>query len=117
MKKIMAKRLKELRLSRGMTQEAVGKIIGVQKAAIQKYEKGDVENIKTSSIKKLSEFYGVSPAYILGFAEKTEEEKKLGEILKIFRERPEIEELFNMAKGVTADEVKKAIKIIKTVSG
>ena len=116
MKKVMAKRLKELRLSRGMTQEAVGKIIGVQKAAIQKYEKGDVENIKTSSIKKLSEFYGVSPSYIMGFAEKTKEEKRLDGILRLFRERPEIEELLNIAREATKEDVKKAIKIIKMVS-
>lgn len=116
MKKVMAKRLKELRLSRELTQEAVGKIIGVQKSAIQKYEKGNVENIKTSSIKKLSEFYGVSPLYIMGFSEKTKEEKKLERILMLFKERPEIEELLNIAKELKKEDVKKVIKIIKTVS-
>ena len=48
----MSKILKELRLERGLTQEEVGKIIGVQKAAIQKYEKGDVMNMKRSILKE-----------------------------------------------------------------
>ena len=53
----MGERLKRLRLENNMTQEYVGKVIGVQKAAINKYEKGNVENIKRTSILKLSKLY------------------------------------------------------------
>lgn len=38
--------IKQLRLRRGMSQEELGKKIGVQKAAINKYEKGLVVNLK-----------------------------------------------------------------------
>lgn len=50
-----------------MTQEDLGKIIGVQKAAIQKYEKGTVKNIKRASLIKLAEVLGTTPEYIIGW--------------------------------------------------
>ncbi len=58
--------IKMLRKSRGLTQEELGNIIGVQKSAIAKYEKGRVENLKRASIEKLANYFGVSPSYILG---------------------------------------------------
>ena len=62
----MGKRIKELRLKKGVTQEELGKVIGVQKAAILKYESGLVENMKRSSIKKLAEYFNVKPSYLMG---------------------------------------------------
>ena len=62
--------IRQLRLEKGLTQEELGKVIGVQKSAIRKYESGAVENMKRSSIKKLADFFNVSPAYIMGL-EKT----------------------------------------------
>lgn len=59
--------IKQLRLQKGLTQEELGKVIGVQKFAIRKYESGMVQNIKRSSIKKLADFFGVSPSYLLGY--------------------------------------------------
>ena len=66
MENVMGKRIKELRLKKGITQEELGKIIGVQKSAILKYESGMVENMKRSSIKTLAEFFGVKPSYLMG---------------------------------------------------
>lgn len=54
--------IRELRTERGMTQEELGKIIGVQKAAVQKWENGTVKNLKRGTILKLSEYFGVTPA-------------------------------------------------------
>lgn len=60
-------RIRQLRKERKMTQEELGKVIGVQKAAIQKYEKGTVQNIKRASLIKLAEVLGTTPEYILGW--------------------------------------------------
>ena len=38
-----------------MTQEELGKLVGVQKSAIAKYENGRVVNIKRTTLKKLAE--------------------------------------------------------------
>ncbi len=114
----MGARLKELRTSRGLTQEEVGKVIGVQKAAIQKYEKGDVENIKRSAIEKLSKFYNVSAAYIMCLdEEQTKEQKEISELIEAMKDKPELSMLFNLTKDATAEDMKKAIKIIQTILG
>lgn len=47
--------IKEARLSKGLTQEELGKIVGVQKSAIAKYENGRVVNIKRSTLSKLAQ--------------------------------------------------------------
>lgn len=60
-------RIKQLRKQHKMTQEQLGQIIGVQKAAIQKYEKGTVQNIKRASLIKLAEVLETTPEYILGW--------------------------------------------------
>lgn len=51
--------IKELRLSRGYSQEQLGKLLGVQRAAVQKWECGAVQNLKRETIKKLSDIFGV----------------------------------------------------------
>lgn len=61
----MGERIKQLRKEFGMTQEELGKYIGVKKAAILKYEKGDVQNMKRASIEKLSKLFNVSPSYLM----------------------------------------------------
>ncbi len=58
--------IKELRLQNGMTQEELASKLGLKKSAIAKYENGRVENIKRSTILKMSEIFGCTPAYILG---------------------------------------------------
>lgn len=60
-------RIKQLRKEHKMTQEQLGDVIGVQKAAIQKYEKGTVQNIKRASLIKLAEVLDTTPEYILGW--------------------------------------------------
>lgn len=50
----IGKLIKEARISKGLTQEGLGKLVGVQKSAIAKYENGRVVNIKRSTLQKLA---------------------------------------------------------------
>ncbi len=63
-------KIKELRIKKGLTQEELGKLVGVQKAAIYKYETGLVINIKRSIIAKLAEALNTTPTYLLDMDEK-----------------------------------------------
>lgn len=59
--------IKKLRTDRGLTQEELGKIAGVKRAAVQKWESGTVNNFKKSTIQKLSDYFNVAPsAFIEG---------------------------------------------------
>ena len=46
--------IKEARMSKGLTQEELGKLVGVQKSAVAKWENGRVVNIKRSHLQKLA---------------------------------------------------------------
>ena len=58
-------KIKQLRKQLGMTQEELGNLIGVQKAAINKYETGVVVNLKQATIAALAKALHVSPIELL----------------------------------------------------
>ena len=58
-------KIKQLRKQLGLTQEELGNLIGVQKAAINKYETGVVVNLKKSTIAALAHALHVSPVDLL----------------------------------------------------
>ena len=58
--------IKYYRIKAGLTQEELGKKLGLQKSAIAKYESGRVENIKRSVLDKMADVLGCSPLDLLG---------------------------------------------------
>ena len=61
----IGERIKRLRMEKNMTQEELGAILGVKKATIQKYESGQIRNLKADTIKFFSDFFGLPPAYFI----------------------------------------------------
>lgn len=61
-------RIKELRVTKGLTQEELGNILNVQKAAISKYENGRAEP-SVDILRKMTSFFKVSSDYLLGMSE------------------------------------------------
>ena len=45
----IGEKIRNARLAKGLTQEELGKLVGLQKSAIAKYENGRVVNIKRST--------------------------------------------------------------------
>ena len=62
-------RIKKLRKEKGLTQQQLGEMLGVQKSAIAKYENGRVPNLKKETISRLAEIFNVTPNYLLGIDE------------------------------------------------
>lgn len=62
-------RIKYLRDLTGLSQEELGRRVGLQRAAINKYEKGTVENIPIKTIEKIARVFDVSPTFIVGWSE------------------------------------------------
>ena len=58
--------LRKLRIEKGLTLQQVADYVGLQKAAIYKYEHGLIVNPKRSLIEKLATLFQVSPSYLLG---------------------------------------------------
>ncbi len=62
-------RIKNRRKEIGMTQEELGKIIGVTKATINKYETGIVVNMKRPTVEKIAKALDVPPGYLMGWTD------------------------------------------------
>ena len=92
----LSKKIKELRLSHGMTLEEVANIVGVGKSTVRKWETGAIANMKRDKIALLAKALSTTPAYLMGWHEVekisnndikiTEDEQKL---LDLFRKVPE----------------------------
>ena len=67
MDNLIGERIKYLRTLADMSQEELGNRIGVQRAAINKYEKGSVTNIPIATVEKMAKIFNVCPGHILGW--------------------------------------------------
>lgn len=103
-------KIKAARQAKGMTQEELGEILGVQKSAIAKYENGRVVNIKRSTLKKISDVLGIPPSELI-FDEKKETPE----------ENPEVSEnmrlLIEFAKSVPEEKAGMILQVMKTILG
>ncbi|MFA8373311.1 MAG: helix-turn-helix domain-containing protein, partial [Akkermansia muciniphila] len=62
---IFSERLRDLRLKQGMTQEEVGKTIGVKRYSVYGYEKGN-NYPEVPGLIALADHFGVSIDYLVG---------------------------------------------------
>ena len=72
----MAKKIKELRKAKGLTLEDVGRLVGVGKSTVRKWETGMIANMKRDKILALANALDTTPAYLMGW----EEEQKKNDI-------------------------------------
>lgn len=61
----IGEKIRRARLEKGYTQEELGNLIGVQKSAVAKYEKGRVVNIKRSVLAKISQVLEIPPVELV----------------------------------------------------
>ncbi|MEQ6355950.1 XRE family transcriptional regulator [Lysinibacillus sp. M3] len=60
-------RIKKARLQRGMTLIEVAEKLGKTEATIQRYESGNIKNLKNDTIEELANVFNVSPAHLMGW--------------------------------------------------
>ena len=72
----IGEKIKAARIAKGMTQEELGQILGVQKSAVAKYESGRIVNIKRSTLKKISDILGIPPFELVFDEEHRKMQKK-----------------------------------------
>lgn len=91
----MGELIKNLRIEKGLTQEELGNLLGLKKAAINKYESGRVENIKRSVIQKMADIFDVSPAYLMGWENEKKETKSNSNLIKTEEHENDIEKIID----------------------
>lgn len=65
-------RIKERRLSLGLSVDDLAKKINKNRATIYRYENGEIENLPMNILEPLAKALQTTPAYLLGWEEKNE---------------------------------------------
>lgn len=109
MDNLINKRIKEARIRKDLTLLEVANKLGVSEATVQRYESGDIKNIKHKTIQDLSNIFDVSPAYLMGW----EDEEQIS---KEEKEENEIKTIAAHAVGDLSEEsIKKIIEFAKFI--
>lgn len=110
----MGERIAYYREKQGLTMDQLGEMLGVQRSAINKYEKGYVENIKRSVIKQMADIFGISPCTLMWGDESERQSENLSaaerDLLTAFRacNAAGQQTILTMARSVSRDpEMKK----------
>lgn len=113
-------RLRELRLKKGYTLEQFGELVGLQKAAIYKYEQGLVVNPKRGLIENMAKVLNVSPAYLMGWDNEQNirqdgyyTDPEVAALAEEMRTNPEMKVLFSASKSLTKEQMLDAYNYIK----
>lgn len=96
----IGEKIRQARLSKGMTQEELGSILGVQKSAIAKYENGRVVNIKRSTLKKMSDILNIPPFELIFDEEQRKMQKKNDDLSDIVVRMRTDNEFLSAVKGL-----------------
>ncbi|MDU0989262.1 MAG: helix-turn-helix transcriptional regulator, partial [Enterococcus faecium] len=57
----------------GYTLEELSKLVGVSAPTIQRYESGEIKNVRRDKIAKLAEALKVSPSYLMGWEDENKD--------------------------------------------
>ncbi len=64
---VLNHRIKQLRTNSGLTLAELARRLDVKEATAQRYESGEIKNIKHDTVRKLAEIFDCSPSYLLGW--------------------------------------------------
>ncbi|MCI9274002.1 MAG: helix-turn-helix transcriptional regulator [Clostridiales bacterium] len=64
---ILSDRIKEQRLKNGLTLLQVAELLNIKEATAQRYESGEIKNIKHETIAALADIFQCSPSYLMGW--------------------------------------------------
>lgn len=65
-----SKRMKQSREKQGITLAELGRRIGKTEATVQRYESGNIKNLKNDTIENIAKALNVNPAYLMGWNDK-----------------------------------------------
>lgn len=121
---MLGKRIKELRLEKGLTLKQLGKMLNLGESTMSMYESGK-RSPDYNTLLKLSEIFNVSTDYLLGKTEiknpsdkisnAVEDDPQLLDFWNELKKREELQLLFKQTKNLSPKDIKQIIRIIKAI--
>lgn len=104
-------RLRELRISRKLTQKELAERLGLTNTStISKYETGEVKP-SVEIIDKVADLFGVTADYLMGRSHEKSVKDETEELLEMLRTNPDYKILFDLYNEATPAEIKQLIAI------
>lgn len=118
----VGERIKLARETKNLSQTDLANACKISKQTLYKYENNIITNIPSDKIEVIANYLSISPAYLMGWEtdnkdtnNKLTDDEELQEYLEELKNRSEMRMLFSLAKGVTKEDVEKAVKIIEAL--
>ena len=97
----LGEKIRTRRIELNMTMDDLGQKIGVQRSAINKYEKGIITDLKSSTINALAKALNVSPIYLLDDDPDDADQKRL----EALHQDPRLGILFDHTRKMKKEDV------------
>ncbi|MGN1030881.1 MAG: helix-turn-helix domain-containing protein [Butyricicoccaceae bacterium] len=108
----ISERIRQRRLELGLTLEQVGSRAGISKATVQRYECGNIQNMRQDKIQKLADALEVTPAWLMDWTEQNAAAQDIEDVNQLFA-RPELRALLLLANDFSREEIEQLIKTLK----
>ena len=110
-------RIRRLRQENNMSQDELAKKTGyTSRSTINKIEAGKID-ISRAKIKFFADALGVTPAYLMGWEEESEQgyytDPEVAEYAEELRTNPELRVLFSSSRNLTKEQMQEAYNFIK----
>lgn len=118
--------IKERRSALGLTLAEIADMLNVKEATVQRYESGEIKNMKHETVVELAGIFKCSPQYLMGWSDNlvepsslspTPEDEELLDYLEQLKTRPEIKKLFKLAINSSKEDIEKTIRVIEALKG
>lgn len=103
----LANKLRAKRLENNLSLQEVADKLGISKVTVSRYETLDITNIPSDKIEGMAKLYNTTPAYLMGWEEKPNEE----ETTKV--ESPRFRWVARNAKKMTEVELERLQKLME----
>lgn len=109
MNDVFPKRLKQLRLEKGLTQEKIAEVLNIKRSTYGEYERGKISP-PIEKIETLAEIFSVAPQYLIGWenqSSSTSNDNLVGTIVRSLRKNRRISsEEFAKELGISTTDLK-----------
>ena len=107
--------LRQIRFSRGMTQDELAALLGTTKQVISRYENGQ-RIPKISTANEWAKILNVPISELTGAADDPDKDDVLA-LREALHENPDLRVLFDLGRDCTVAELRQTIAIIKALKG
>jgi transcriptional regulator with XRE-family HTH domain len=106
-------RIRQLRISKGISQTDLAKYLNTTKQTISKYEKGIVTNIPSDKVEAMANLFGSTPQYILGWAEVQKKNDVMADIILEMRTDEDFMSIVNAVYKMDKDKRASLLAFLK----